>query len=156
MNNDSFMVIPSSCCCCRVSRQEWGGGEGKKLLKILVVSNHNTDMNAFRTSEHNVNACGIFSRVNLNWKVEEPHQHKTLFGLTLKEQFVIVAGSVHRSFWLRTSEHLTVAENRSIWTSEVPPLDILSASVILAIPVVLPGPVREMASHTILSIFRKL
>ena len=93
MNNDSFTVIPSSCCCCRVSRQEWGGGEGKKLLKILVVSNHNTDMNAFRTSEHNVdmNACGIFSTVNLNWKVEAPHPYKTLFGLTLKGQFGIAA-----------------------------------------------------------------
>ena len=58
-------------------------------------------MNAFRTSEHNVdmNACGIFSTVNLNWKVEAPHQHKTLFGLLLKEQFGIATESVHWPFW---------------------------------------------------------
>ena len=98
MNNDSFMVILWSCCCWRVFRQEWEeGGVGKNsLLKILVVSKHNTDMNAFGTSEHNadMNACGIFSRVNLNWKVAAPHQHKTLFGLLLKEQF-----GIHQPFW---------------------------------------------------------
>ena len=50
-------------------------------------------MNAFGTSEHNadMNACGIFSTVNLNRKVEAPRQHKTLLGLTLKEQFEIAA-----------------------------------------------------------------
>ena len=140
-------------------KSEGEGGEGRnRLLKILVVSKHNTDMNALRTSEHtaDMNAYGIFSTVNLNWKVEAPHPYKTLFDLTLKEQFGIAAGSVHRSFWLRTSEHLTVAETRIIRTSEAPPPDILSANVILAIPVVLPGPVREMASHTVPLLFRKL